>query len=84
MMLISCKDASALASQSLDRRLGWRERAGLQLHLLVCNACTRFKKQIAFLRLAVRNGAEHLETEPVDALSADARARIRYSLQSEQ
>jgi hypothetical protein len=51
--MLTCKEASRLVSQGLDRRLGFAERAGLRLHLLVCEGCTNFSKQVAFLRKAM-------------------------------
>ena len=53
-MILSCKEASRLASQGLDRRLGLGERVALRLHLAICAGCMRFARQIAFLRKAVR------------------------------
>jgi ABC-type polysaccharide/polyol phosphate transport system ATPase subunit len=53
-MMLSCKEATQLVSQGLDRRLGFGERVALRLHLLICDGCTHFKKQTAFLRKAMR------------------------------
>ncbi len=53
-MIISCKEAAHLASQGLDRRLGFGERVALRLHLAICDGCSRFTQQIAFLRKAVQ------------------------------
>lgn len=52
-MIIDCKEASRLASQALDRRLGPLERMKLGLHLRICAACARFSRQLAFLRRAM-------------------------------
>jgi hypothetical protein len=41
-------------SEAEDRRLSLLERVKLRLHLSVCDACTRFSQQIAFLRKAMR------------------------------
>ena len=53
-MMLSCKEASRLLSQGLDRRLGFGERVMLRVHLGICDGCTNFKNQVAFLRRAVR------------------------------
>ena len=53
-MMLSCKQVSRLVSQGLDRELGFAERVKLRVHLAVCNGCTNFKKQMDFLRRAVR------------------------------
>ena len=52
-MILSCKEAAQLASQGLDRRLGFGERVSLRVHLAICDGCTQFSRQIAFLRKAV-------------------------------
>jgi predicted anti-sigma-YlaC factor YlaD len=52
--MLNCKEASALMSQALDRRLSLWERANLRLHLLVCEGCRRFERQMALLRTACR------------------------------
>ena len=57
-MMLSCKEASRLLSQGLDRRLGFAERLGLRLHLLICDGCTNFGKQVAFLRKAMARLAD--------------------------
>jgi len=45
-------------SQGLDRRLGLAERVALRLHLLVCDGCTNFSKQVAFLRRSLSRLAD--------------------------
>ena len=52
--IIKCKDASRLVSQQQDARLTYWQRVTLRLHLSVCAACTRFERQIRFLRTAMR------------------------------
>ena len=52
--LISCKDATRAISQAQDRPLGAWERWTLRMHLSVCVACSRFKRQIDFMREALR------------------------------
>ncbi len=52
--MLSCKEASRLVSEGLDRDLGLLARARLRLHLAICEGCTNFKKQMDFLRRALR------------------------------
>ena len=52
-MMISCKDASRLLSQAMDTRLPLGSRVRLRVHLLICDACTNFSKQLALLRRAI-------------------------------
>jgi hypothetical protein len=57
-MILSCKEATQLVSQGLDRRLGLAERLALRLHLAICDGCSHFRKQVLFLRKAMRRLAE--------------------------
>ena len=59
-MMLSCKDATRLVSQGLDRKLGLAQRVALWVHLAICDGCTTFSRQAAFLRKAVRElGSRH-------------------------
>jgi len=79
--MLDCKHASRLVSQSMDRKLSMRERLGLRLHLLMCDACTQFSRQIALLRQAVRQWSAQVENDEAVKLSDDARNRILRSIQ---
>ena len=52
-MILSCKEATRLVSQGLDRRLPFGRRVALRVHLAICDGCTNFKQQMDFLRKAV-------------------------------
>jgi hypothetical protein len=53
-MILSCKEVTRLVSQGLDRRLPFGRRVALRVHLAICDGCTNFTRQMAFLRKAVR------------------------------
>jgi len=57
-MMLTCKEATRLVSEGLDRRLGLAERLALRLHLLVCEGCARFRRQVAFMRRALTRLAD--------------------------
>lgn len=57
-MKLTCKEATHLVSEGLDRDLGLLERVRLRLHLLICDGCANFSRQVAFLREAVRRLAD--------------------------
>jgi hypothetical protein len=44
-----------LVIEGQDRKLGFAERLGMRLHLMVCAACRRFEAQMELLRQALRN-----------------------------
>ena len=53
-MMISCKEATRLVSQGLDRGLGPWQWLRLRLHLAICDACAAFTRQMKFLRRAIQ------------------------------
>jgi hypothetical protein len=57
--MINCKEASRLASQQLERKLGLRELIGLKVHLAYCAGCRRMEKQFRFLRNASSSWLNH-------------------------
>jgi hypothetical protein len=56
--MLSCKQVTRLVSQGLDRDLGFTERVKLRVHLGICNGCTNFRNQMAFLRDAMARLAD--------------------------
>lgn len=79
-MMLSCKQSSALISQSLDRNLTRRERFSLRFHLLICKYCKRFSQQIATLRVAIQQAAMRIEADSSIEMSSATKARIASSL----
>ena len=57
-MMPTCKEASRLMSEGQDRELDLGQRTALRLHLFICSACSRVKKQMAFLLQLVRESAQ--------------------------
>ena len=51
---VTCREASELLSQMQDRPLTTRERVRLRLHLAICTYCSRFARQVRFLREAMQ------------------------------
>jgi hypothetical protein len=63
-MKLTCKEASHLLSQGEDRRLALGERIRLRVHLLICDACANFSRQVETLRRAVRALRERSGPDP--------------------
>jgi len=55
LLRLTCKEASRLISEGMDRRLSLSEKIVLRLHVRICDACARFTRQIGFLRRALKN-----------------------------
>lgn len=45
----TCREVTRLVLEGQDRRLGWRDRAAIRLHLVVCKACPRFVRQVELM-----------------------------------
>ena len=52
--MLSCKNATRLMSEARDRELAVAETLGLEVHLLLCGGCRRYRRQMAFLHEACR------------------------------
>jgi hypothetical protein len=52
--MLDCREATALVLAGEDRRLSFGERVGVRLHMMVCQACPRFARQVALMREALR------------------------------
>jgi len=84
-MMLSCRDVTQLISRSMDASLPVGKRIGVRVHLLICRFCARYEKQLLLIRETVRRvaAAEELPGGPsAEALSEEARGRIRQSLRS--
>ena len=66
--MLSCKEATRLVSQGLDRELALGERIALRVHLAICAGCRNVNRQLSFLRRAVRS----LSTGEDDPRTKDA------------
>lgn len=78
--MISCKQATELVSHSLDRPLAPGQRLRLQLHLLICRQCRRYRKQLNFLKRAASRLDSHIE-EGAPSLAPEAKQRIKKKLE---
>ena len=74
--MLDCKHATRLASQAMEKRLTFRQRMALRFHLLMCDACTQFTRQLHLLRKAVGQLGRHVENDESLVLSKSARERI--------
>jgi hypothetical protein len=52
--MLSCKEVSHLVSEAQDRQLGIAEKMQLEFHLAMCKGCSNLRKQMDFLRGAMR------------------------------
>jgi hypothetical protein len=83
-MMISCKKASDLICQSIDRPLSLWERGQLRFHLLMCRGCTAFYKQNQAMLQAFeqrfRGPADPQFESQVEGLPPDVCDRLKQRL----
>ena len=60
-LMYSCEQASRLSSRAMEEPLTPSERMLLRMHLMMCNRCSNFARQIEFLRRASSKIPEMLE-----------------------
>jgi hypothetical protein len=59
----TCKQAVALMVAREDRALSMADRLALRLHLLACQACPRFARQMLLLRNSMKQWRNYSEPE---------------------
>ena len=74
--MLSCKQASQIISQSLDRPLAMRERFALSLHLFICKYCKRFSQHMQCLRVAIKQMVVSIEDDNTIEMPVEAKKRI--------
>ncbi len=82
--MFSCKEVSRKVSESMDRKLPWHQRLLMNLHLMMCKYCRRFKNQLVVMHCALNSE----DLPPDDAhsgphLSRQACERIKQALKDE-
>lgn len=59
----SCKEATRLITERLDRELTFAERIGLRFHLAICAACPKVARQIDIMRAALARWRTHINED---------------------
>jgi hypothetical protein len=76
----ACKEMVKIITASMDTKLSWREWLLMKLHLLACDPCVNFLKQLKFIRTALSHSDESLVAAQHISLSDTARERIKDAL----
>ena len=80
--MLTCKEASYLASKKLDKKLSWRENLNFRLHIMMCNLCRRYAREINKLHEVIQKAGESSLSKLPDSvkLSKQSQERIRKVL----
>ncbi len=77
MKMINCRDTAQLVSESMDRKLPWRRRLQVRLHLFVCDNCSRYNKQLQMFRRIFKQQSEPQDDVESSVLDAKIKDRLR-------
>jgi hypothetical protein len=80
--LSPCSRAVHLMSDATARKLLFRERLALNVHLVLCRACRVFGHSIEVIRQAMRGAPGVSESENGTALTEEAKVRILRGIQN--
>ncbi len=69
--MLTCKETARLISEGLDRKLSLWQRMNLRLHLMMCGACSAYRRQVETLNRIVRR---RFDESAVEATAPDAPA----------
>ena len=80
---VTCKDTNPLISELMDHDLPLGKRIRLRIHLAMCGVCNIYKNQLEIIQtLARKLGGEDIPTRQDDALSDDAKTKIKNALKT--
>lgn len=65
-LMRSCREVAALLVAREDRALGRADRVALRMHLMMCEACPRFEKQMLTMRNGLRQWRNYTGTDAAD------------------
>jgi len=80
--MLNCKDMTKLISDSLERKISFRQHMELWLHIMMCGMCRRFRSNIIELRKRVRGSKtlwDRQETTSTPMLPA-AKSRLEAAI----
>ena len=75
-----CRDMVRILSQSMDEPMSLKMRIKKRVHYLICCWCQRYEEQLHYLRDTACRFPEHADQASSEALSAEARERIKQKL----
>ncbi|NOR70579.1 MAG: zf-HC2 domain-containing protein [Methylomarinum sp.] len=80
--MLTCKEASYLASKKLDKELTLREQIGFSLHIAMCSLCRHYARDMNRLHTLMLKAGEAGQTLLSESakLSEQSRERIKQVL----
>lgn len=82
-MIPSCEEVCALSSQAMDEPISLRKRAGIRVHLLMCQWCRLYRQQLHLIHTLIRRDASRIQDTAATedrGLSDEAAKRMKQAL----
>jgi len=79
-MPLTCRDSVRLLSEGRDRRLPWRTRIALRLHMLACKMCQIYGAQFDAVGRVCREAGVRAEENCPGELSEKRKREMRDAL----
>lgn len=79
-MNLSCKDAARLLSEKRDRRLPWRTRITLRLHMLACKMCKIYSAQHGVVSHVCKEAGIRAEDMCPGEMSEERKRRMKEAI----
>ena len=74
----TCKDTSALVSESMDHKVSASKRLRIRFHLILCEFCRYYKEQLTTIRKVAQGLDEaSLDQEASKPLKEDAKEKMK-------
>ncbi|MES2951079.1 MAG: zf-HC2 domain-containing protein [Pseudomonadota bacterium] len=58
----TCKEVAAILISREDRKLAFKDRLALRVHMAICSACPRFERQLLIMRNGLRGWRNYSES----------------------
>ncbi len=80
--VFKCKDISYLISKSMDKKLSLKQRLGIKFHLMMCDLCRRYKKQLDLIQKAISlvSNSEKSSDDLITPLPTKTKDKIKKHL----
>ena len=75
-LMRTCRDVATILVAREDRTLSPTDRLALRIHMLMCNACPRFERQM----LSMRNGFRQWRNYTVNDESGDQTDAVKKKI----
>lgn len=76
----NCKEATLLVLQKEERKLTFKEKFALKLHLMYCDACKQFIQQSSLINKAMKQAKEAMLQHPPQQLPQATKDKIQQQL----